>query len=62
MDRVAAAIVGARADDRDELRRRIAAVFEGDDVRQAESAMGVTTDDLLAAVGKAIDSSRRVGA
>jgi lipoate---protein ligase len=57
IDRVAAALVGARADGRDELRDRIAAVFEGDDVRQAESAMGVTTDDLLAAVSKAIESA-----
>jgi lipoate-protein ligase A len=57
MDRVAAALVGASVDDCDDLRRRIASVFEGDDIRQAESAMGVTTDDLLSAVGKAIDTA-----
>src|SRR4051794_11493544 len=60
IDRVAAAITGARADDRSELRRRIASVFEGEDVHQAEAAMGVTTDDLLAAVDKAIRAAREV--
>jgi lipoate-protein ligase A len=59
IDRVAGALVGASVNDRDELRRRIAAVFEGDDVRQAEAAMGVTTDDLLAAVDKAIAAARK---
>lgn len=57
MDRVAAALVGARSSDRDDLRQRIASVFEGPDVHQAEAHMGVTTDDLLQAVEKAIATS-----
>jgi hypothetical protein len=32
-------------------------VFEGDDVHQADAGLGVTTDDLLAAVDKAIATS-----
>jgi lipoate-protein ligase A len=54
IDRVAAALVGAPSDDQAELRDRISAVFEADDIHQAEAAMGVTTDDLLAAVAKAV--------
>jgi hypothetical protein len=54
LDRVAAALVGADAHDTDDLRRRIAAVFEGDDVHQADATMGVTTDDLLTSVSKAV--------
>jgi lipoate-protein ligase A len=60
IDRVAAALVGAPAQDREEQRRRIASVFEADDVHQAEAAMGVTTDDLQTAVDKAIEAARRV--
>ncbi len=59
IDRVAAALTGAAADDRDELRRRIAEVFEAPDVHQADEAMGVTTDDLLRAVENAIADARR---
>jgi hypothetical protein len=54
MDRIAAALVGATADSAGDLRARVASVFEGDDVHQAEAAMGVTTDDLLAAIQKAV--------
>jgi lipoate-protein ligase A len=54
IDRVAGALVGADSADCDDLRRRIASVFEADDVHQADGAMGVTTDDLLAAVDKAV--------
>jgi len=54
MDRIAVALVGAAAADGDDLRARIASIFDGDDVHQAEAAMGVTTDDLLAAVEKAV--------
>jgi lipoate-protein ligase A len=54
LDRVAAALVGADARDTADLRARIAAVFEGDDVHQADATMGVTTDDLLKAVTKAV--------
>jgi lipoate-protein ligase A len=58
IDRVAAALEGAHADDAGDLRRRIASVFDGDDVHQAEAAMGVTTDDLLAAVEKAVRAAQ----
>jgi hypothetical protein len=54
MDRISAALVGADAGDAAELRSRIASVFEGDDVHQAEAALGITTDDLLACVAKAV--------
>jgi lipoate-protein ligase A len=53
LDRSAAALVGANVDDRDDLRARLASVFEADDVHQAEATMGVTTDDLLASVERA---------
>jgi lipoate-protein ligase A len=54
MDRIAEALVGADSASGDDLRARIASMFEGDDVNQADEAMGVTTDDLLAAVQKAV--------
>jgi lipoate-protein ligase A len=50
MDRVAETLVGASIDDEAGLRARIASVFEGDDVTQADELMGVSSDDLLAAV------------
>jgi hypothetical protein len=53
MDRIAAALVGATAADGDDLRARIASIFDGDDIHQAEAAE-VTTDHLLAAVEKAV--------
>lgn len=58
MERVADALVGAASTDRDELRRRIAEVFEADDVHQPDAIMGVTTDDLLTAVEKAVEVAR----
>jgi hypothetical protein len=57
LDRVAAALVGADAADHAALRARIAQVWDADGVHQADATMGVTTDDLLAAVGKAITES-----
>ena len=54
LDRTAAALVGAEGDNADDLRARIAAVFEADDVHQPDALMGVTTDDLLKAVQKAV--------
>ena len=54
MDRVAAALVGAAANDTGELRTRIAGVLEADDVHQADATMGVTTEDLVRAVERAI--------
>jgi hypothetical protein len=54
LDRVAEALVGADGRDTDDIRRRIASIFEAEDVTQAEQVMGVTTDDLLTAVVKAV--------
>jgi len=54
LDRVAGALVDADSADEAGLRSRIAEVFEAPGVIQADAAMGVTTDDLLAAVGKAV--------
>jgi lipoate-protein ligase A len=54
LDGVAAALVGASTGDRAALRERIAQVWEADGVHQADATMGVTTDDLLTAVDKAI--------
>ena len=59
LDNVAAALVGARADDAADLRARVAGVWEADGVRQADATMGVTTDDLLAAVGKAVTDATK---
>jgi lipoate---protein ligase len=58
MDRVAAALPGVTATDDAELRGRIASVFEGDGIHQADTTTGVTTDDLLAAVRKAVDDAQ----
>lgn len=57
IDRVAAALVGGSVRDEDDLRARIASVFEAADVHQADATMGVTTDDLLGAVRKAAASA-----
>ena len=54
LDRVAAALIGGSSGDGADLRARIASVFEGPDVHQADALMGVTTDDLLTAVTKAV--------
>jgi lipoate---protein ligase len=54
IDRVAAALVGAAGRDASELRRRIGAVFDDDSVHQSNTVLGVTTDDLLAAVTGAV--------
>jgi len=57
LDRAAAALVGAAAADSADLRARLSSVFDGDDVHQAEASLGVTTDDLLTAVEKAVASA-----
>jgi len=57
LDGVAAALIGANTTDRTALRARIAQVWEADGVHQADATMGVTTDDLLAAVGNAVTES-----
>jgi lipoate-protein ligase A len=54
LDRVAEALVGLEAGDADAMRAAIASVFDADDVHQADATMGVTTDDLLTAVVKAV--------
>jgi lipoate-protein ligase A len=54
LDRTAAALVGGDSTDAADLRARIATVFEADDVHQPDALMGVTTDDLLKAVQKAV--------
>jgi lipoate-protein ligase A len=53
MEKVAAALVGADVADRAGVRAAIAGVFEAPEVQQADAAL-VTTDHLLAAVGKAV--------
>jgi lipoate-protein ligase A len=58
LDRVARALSGANGADDAELRNRIASVFDAADVHQADTTTGVTTDDLLAAVRKAVDDAR----
>lgn len=50
LDRVAGALVGGSLADEAGLRARIASVFEGEDVSQADELMGVSTEDLLEAV------------
>lgn len=57
LDGVAAALVGATAADQAALRTRVAQVWEADGVHQADVTMGVTTDDLLAAVAKAVSEA-----
>jgi lipoate-protein ligase A len=61
LDRVALALVGARAHDTDGLRARIAAVWDDPNVHQADATMGVTTDDLLTAVTKAANAAQGAG-
>lgn len=54
MDRVAVAVTGLRSDDPDPLRAAVVAVFKADDVHQADTMTGVTTEDLLRALDRAI--------
>jgi len=58
LDRTATVLVGADSQDAGDLRARIASVFEADDVHQPDALMGVTTDDLLKAVQKAVKEAR----
>jgi lipoate-protein ligase A len=58
LDRVAAALAGARASDDGDLGQRIASVLDAPDVHQADTTTGVTTDDLLAALRKAVDRAK----
>ena len=54
LERTAAAVVGVDARDEADIRKRIASVFEADDIAQADELMGVTTDDLTTAMVKAV--------
>lgn len=60
MDRVAAALTGADSSNTDDLRQRISTVFEAEDVHQADQLMGVTTEDLLAAVLVAVQAAASI--
>ena len=62
LDRVAAALAGAGTSEDDDLRRRIASVLEAPDVHQADTTTGVTTDDLLAALRKAVENAKEAPA
>jgi lipoate-protein ligase A len=62
LDRVAAALVGASAGDPDDLRKRISSVWDEPGVRQADATMGVTSDDLLTAVSKAVATAQGASA
>jgi lipoate---protein ligase len=62
LDRVAAALAGARASDDGDLGQRIASVLEAPDVHQADATTGVTTDDLFAALRKAVDNAKEAPA
>ena len=54
LDRVAEAIAGVEAKSTDLIRERVASVFDADDVHQADTSTGVTTDDLVRAIERAI--------
>ncbi len=61
LDRVADALVDADAGNAAGLRTRITAIWDADGVHQADTTMGVTTDDLLSAVTKAVATAQREG-
>lgn len=58
MDRVAAALEGAGADDRSEIVRRVAAVFEATPIEQPDQTAGITPDDCAEAVVRAVKGAR----
>ena len=62
LDALRMALAGAGASGNDELRRRIASVLEAPDVHQADTTTGVTTDDLLAALRKAVENAKEAPA
>jgi lipoate-protein ligase A len=53
IDRVAAALVGGVADDRDDLLARVRSILEGPDVEQADETAGITAEDCVEAVLRA---------
>jgi lipoate---protein ligase len=58
LDRVATALVGADAHDAHDVRGRVASIWDGPDVHQADATMGVTTGDLCAAIATAVGNAR----
>lgn len=58
MDRVAAAVVGARAEDGEDLLKRVSAVFSEPDVDQPDAAAGITPADVVAAIASATINAR----
>jgi lipoate---protein ligase len=58
LDRVATALVGVDTHDAHAVRGRVASIWDGPDVHQADATMGVTTDDLCAAIATAVDNAR----
>lgn len=58
LDRVATALVGVDTHDAHDVRGRVASIWDGPDVHQADATMGVTTDDLCAAIATAVDNAR----
>jgi lipoate---protein ligase len=62
LDRVAAALAGTGASDDRDMRARIVSNFEAPDVHQADATTGVTTDDLLAALRKAVENAKEAPA
>ena len=57
LDRVAESLTGVDASRSAALRDRVATVFEADDVHQADASTGVTTDDLVRAIERALTNA-----
>ena len=53
MDRVANALIGANAADREDLLSRVRGVFSEPDVVQPDAAAGITPEDVVEAVSRA---------
>ena len=58
LDRVATALVGVDTHDAHDVHGRVASIWDGPDVHQADATTGVTTDDLCAAIATAVDNAR----
>ena len=58
MDRVATALQGASAGDREDLLARVRSIFDAPDVEQAEAAAGITPEDVVEAVVRAAKEAR----
>jgi lipoate---protein ligase len=54
LDRVANALVGVDSTDIVALRAAVSSVFDADDVHQADTTTGVTTEDLVRAIERAV--------